>query len=237
MIIVLPFCDADKIQAERLLDCIYWIGGQKPYGHLVIVSAPDVHPEYRIKMKLAGEIGFETVTSMELSRLDGENKIQKINSMFKQAGRFIHDCFKDPWLWLEPDCVPMKASWLDDLERAYESQPRRYMGRHMRGKDKIFLSRVAIYPSNAITDLDTHCSGMAPFERVAEIIPRSTMSTLFHIDKAFKTEHVVPETVALLNQEKTGMLIEKLIEDAPIKPLARARGRPRKVINEEVQKQ
>lgn len=230
MIIVLPFCDADKTQAERLLDCIYWIGGQKPYSHLVLISAPDVHPEFRIKTRLAGEIGFHSVALMEITRLEGDTKIQKINQMFRQAARYIHDCYREPWLWLEPDSVPLTPTWISDLEKSYHNQPRRYMGRHMKAKDSIFLSRVAVYPSNAITDLDQYCSGPAPFERVSQILPRSTMSTLFHIDKAFKPELKVPEEVVLLNQDKTGLRIEKLIEDAPVKPLAKPRGRPRKVI-------
>ncbi len=230
MIVVLPFCDEDKALAERLLDCIYWFGGQTPTGHLLLVSAPDVNPEQRLKLRLAGEVAFESVTTMEISKLEGESKIQQINNTFKQVGRFVHDCYRDPWLWLEPDCVPMKPTWINDLEKAYHDQPRRYMGRHMRGKEKIFLSRIAIYPANAITDLEPFCTNGGPFERMGDILPRSTMSKLFHIDKAYNPETVVPDEVVLLNQDKTGLMIEKLIEAAPVKPLARPRGRPRKVI-------
>ena len=36
-----------------------------------------------------------------------------------------------PWLWMEPDCCPVKADWLDTLSNAYQASGKPFMG-HVR---------------------------------------------------------------------------------------------------------
>ncbi len=36
-----------------------------------------------------------------------------------------------PWIWMEPDCCPVKAGWLDTLANAYQASGRAFMG-HVR---------------------------------------------------------------------------------------------------------
>jgi hypothetical protein len=213
MIVVLPFNSEDAQRAERLLDCCYWISGRKAAGHCLLVASPDVHSEYKAKVRLTAELAFLSVDLIELP-VSGENKQQKINNVFRQAARYVKDCYKNPFLWLEADNVPLKPTWLKELFNTYTKQPRRYLGRFMQAKSGQFLSRTAIYPPDAIDDLEAHCSGQPPFERVANLMPRCTNTKLIDMQK-WNPEVGLPEGAVLKNGDRTGTLIEKLIEESP----------------------
>lgn len=213
MIVVVPFNTADQLMAERLMDACYWIGGCKPQGHCLLVPGPDVHQEYKFKVRLAAEVAFSSVDVFELPSVNGETKIQKINSVFKQAARYVQECYKHPWLWLEVDNVPLRPGWMLKLFSAYHNQPKRYMGRHMQGKNQVFMSRTGIYPADAIHELDGACNNQAPFERVANILPRTASTPLIHMEK-WDGNLAYPEGPVLLNRDRSGKLIEQLIEEA-----------------------
>lgn len=210
MIVVIPFSETDWQRAERLCDAIYWIGGKKPIGHCLLVADNAVHQEYRLKVKLAAEVAFASVDSTEVGIPHTATKTVAINTTFRHACHYVFNHYREPWLWLEADNVPLKANWLKELFRVYEKQPRRYMGRFMQAKSGNFLSRTAIYPQNAVHDLDNACKGEPPFERIANILPRCTNTGLIHMEK-WTRETVLPETVGLLNGDRNGILIEQLI--------------------------
>lgn len=211
MIVVVPFDSEDAVRAERLMDCCYWISGKKPVGHCLLVAGSDVHPEYRLKVRIAAEIAFESVDMMELNSVQGDTKPHKINSVFRQAARYVVDCYQHPFLWLEADNLPLKSNWLKALFREYDKQPRRYLGRFMQAKSGRFLSRTAIYPANAIHELDAHCQNAPPFERVANILPRCSSTRLIHMNQ-WNTDSVIPEDAVLINGDRSGLLVEALIE-------------------------
>lgn len=206
MTIVLPFQASDQPRAERLLDLIHWLGGGQ---HCLLVPTPDVGPEARTKTQIAAEAGFHTVDVLNVERLQGTEKVQRINSLFGSAARFIADAYKDPWLWLEPTCVPLKASWLPALEDRYQAQARRYMGAFMKGGNQIFLHKVCVYPCDAIKDIDVQTQN--PFWRVSPIVTKASKTDLIKVQKweeGFKTDAV------LLDGDPSGKLVEQLIESA-----------------------
>lgn len=78
------------------------------------------------------------------------------NSLFRQAAWFFF-LRRDlgPWLWLEPDCVPLSADWCERLEQAYRASGKPFLGTVMHWKQtgaapNEYLNGVAIYPQNAI---------------------------------------------------------------------------------------
>lgn len=78
------------------------------------------------------------------------------NSLFRQAAWFFF-LKRDlgPWLWLEPDCVPLSPDWCDRLEQAYRASGKPFLGTVMHWKQggtapDAYLNGVAVYPQNAI---------------------------------------------------------------------------------------
>lgn len=218
MIITTLFTSTDAARAERLFDAINWLGGA---GHCLLAHPADVHPEMREKVKISAEVACKSVDMIQVELINGQTKIQQINSAFRQIARHTHQCYTQPWLWLEPCCVPLKHNWIGSILAEYKSQPRRYMGAYMQGKTQRFLSRVAVYPSNAIGDVDGACQTPNPFHRVVEIMPRSANSKLFRIGE-WKAEMVLGEAV-LIDGDKSGVLIESVIDN--VKPVAKPAGK------------
>lgn len=228
MIVVIPFNAADQARAERLADCVFWLGGQKPLGYCLIAAGSDVHAEFKRKVTIAAQVAFSSAELLELTPVAG-TKTQQINSVFSQVSKYVQECYREPWLYLEADAVPLKPTWLTDLFTAYHNQPKRYFGRHMAGKADRFMSRMGIYPHDAHNDMVGPCASPNPFERTAQILPRTTNSGLFHMEK-WKDGLVLPPTALLLNGDRSGQLIEQLIEAAPVTTevtLKRGPGRPR----------
>lgn len=228
MITVIPFHSEDAARAERLLDLIYWQSGKAQSGTCLLVHSPDVHQELQIKVRLTAEMCFSSVDMMRAELPTGLPRVGSINFMFKSASQYVRDCYKEPWLWLEPDCVPMVRNWQVILSEAYDAQPRRYMGRFMQGKAVRFMSRVGVYPTSASTDLAPWLDGETPFERSASILPRCHNTAMFHVAK-YDPNIPIPETAVIVNGDRTGALVELLIEKVDdTDTVKRGPGRPRK---------
>lgn len=210
MTVVIPYNENDWQLAERLCDALLWIGLNKPKGHCLLVPNITVHAEYKLKVKLAAELAFVSVDQLEVTT--PKEKVVGINSTFRQVAHYVYQSYKEPWLWLEADNVPIKTTWMRDLFKAYEDQPKRFMGRFMKAKAGTFMSRTGIYPQNSIHDLDNPCKGEPPFERVANILPRCASTPLIHMER-WTPESVVPPEVVLVNGDRSGQLIEQMIEN------------------------
>ena len=51
-------------------------------------------------------------------------------------------------LWMEADCVPMRAGWLEDIRREYEACGKPFMGDHVLRTQIPHMTGVAVYPPN-----------------------------------------------------------------------------------------
>jgi hypothetical protein len=47
---------------------------------------------------------------------------------FESVAWLASSTLKQPFLWMEPDAIPLKASWVDDIENAYNAARRPFMG-------------------------------------------------------------------------------------------------------------
>lgn len=84
------------------------------------------------------------------------------NAMFKEA--CACPCRqKSHWLYLEPDCVPLRKGWLEAIEAEYLRLGKPYMGdiyvsdKHPPGTQPQFMSGIAVYPATAFQEID--CDG------------------------------------------------------------------------------
>jgi hypothetical protein len=53
---------------------------------------------------------------------------QSCNMAFESVGWLVSSTLKQPFLWMEPDAIPLKASWVDDIENAYNAARKPFMG-------------------------------------------------------------------------------------------------------------
>lgn len=120
------------------------------------------------------------------------------NLMFLQAMRTCQENFRDSWLWLEPDSTPLKAGWLQTLEKAYYGQPSRYFGTwSVRGQGSSelperWMSGVGVYPNDAFTELAVFCGSEKPFDVVANTVTSSRLRETDLIQQYWGTKDVPP---------------------------------------------
>lgn len=87
------------------------------------------------------------------------------NRMFHWVATHLHmEANQHAWLWLEPDCCPMRSGWSDDLEQEYRDAHKPYMGfvrpqKHKDGNGVIYFKAgdnmmlgVAIYSPRMLDD-------------------------------------------------------------------------------------
>ena len=210
LLTVIPFCTNDAILAERLCDFIYLVNKRVQSGHVLLVASGDVHAELVGKVRVAAEVAFQQVDLLTVPAVVGPDKNIHVNRMFQTAATYIAKTYRVPWLWLEPDCVPVKVDWLETIAEAHYDQPKRYSGSWLMGKH-LFLARVAVYPPDAITDF---VAGNAPFNMAngEAVIPKSTKTRLVQECAVMDADFVPKEGVVLLHHDKNGMMMETLRE-------------------------
>lgn len=89
-----------------------------------------------------------------------------------------------PWLWLEPDCVPLSKNWVGTLAEAYQSSPKRFLGAQVL-KEQLtqgppHMAGPGIYPPDAYAGIkellkvgDHFDLSIAPY-----VLPRSSNTHL-----------------------------------------------------------
>jgi hypothetical protein len=196
--IVIPFNAETASKAERLLDCIYWLDGQSQDGSCVLVADSGTHDELKGKVRIAAEVAFDYVTVVQA---------QKDSPTLASTANFMRG-FRLPWMLLEPDCVPLVKGWRRLLFAAYNSQPRRYIGPHMKSSTgEMSLSRIAVYPPDSYNDTEV------------PIFPFSTKTRLIQELEYDGDDSKIRPDAVLLHGDKTGVLIERVIAKATeIKP-------------------
>lgn len=226
LLAVIGFWTDDAWRAEKLLDWIRQQQGGKLDACCLLCPAPDVHAELRKKISIAAEMAFATVDMAKIEPTQAISRVELINNLFRQTELCVYQSYRMPFLWLEPDCVPLKKGWLDAIADAYEAQPKRFMGPHLSVKFKdsekpqLMLARTSVYPHDAIHDLDGYCRSASPFDRVSApaVIPRSNKTRLI---QQIVVQHNTPmeavrKDAVLLHSDKSGRIIDlqRALKDA-----------------------
>lgn len=107
------------------------------------------------------------------------------NSAFRQLAWAIFyrkNGNNEPWLFCEPDCIPLRREWLAELREAYARAGKPFMGAHVPGAATYpeHMSGNAVYPAKAVS--------LAP-----SLVSEKKMNVAWDIRSAFQ---VVPQMAA-----------------------------------------
>ena len=151
MLTVLPFCVGDAPQALDLLKWIEQIGGCCNH-HLLLAcdSNVDWHPAN--ECVLAARKSFDQV---ELIVLDPPviGWPAGANALWLLAAQHVSKNHLGPWLWLEPDAVPLRPNWLALIEAEHLCEKGQFRGHIYDSNDDRMpgkvMSGIAVYPERA----------------------------------------------------------------------------------------
>lgn len=219
LLVVISYSANDGVLAEHLSDFIFLINRRQQEGHCLLVVAGDVHDELRAKVKMAAQVAFTHVDQIDVPKTVDPNKNIHVNRAFQTACLHIAKTYRTPWLWLEPDCVPLKYGWLDEIAESHYSQAKRYSGpwkaTMIEGRiGQVFLNRVAVYPPDAISDLEAPLKSNGQFNLLAGPVvhPKSTKTAVIE-DVAITDEGTkLKAATVLVHGDKQGILMSNLRE-------------------------
>lgn len=176
LLVVLPFCEKDVHLVRPLLEWIDelrrksdWIDSRLP-NSIVLSADIRVKREVLLDLKAYAQTIFHFAEGVIVNVPDERQSWPKgPNFMFHNALQVVMERYKMPWLWLEPDAVPLKPDWLEQLSREYALCPKKFMGtmatvaltpelpqRHMSG--------VAVYPPDAYPIMKESCASDIAFD-------------------------------------------------------------------------
>lgn len=158
LIAVIPYHAKDLESARNLLTWIKELGGCP--GHSCILAADATVPkEKRQEIKALARQSFENADTIPLAIPE---RGYAPNHMFMLTAQQIMFSYKLPWLWLEPDAVPIRSGWLSTLSEEYAGSPKRLLGglveSNQPGLPAVHLTGVSIYPCDVFPLFDGFAS-------------------------------------------------------------------------------
>jgi hypothetical protein len=221
--VVIPSHPGDVDLAYNLLDWIEDLGGLKEYELVWINPYPSSMISKTYKLFKLAQWVVPRKASINLGWPAGAN------IMFETALENV----KEPFLWLEPDAVPLCEGWMDYLNEEYNRVKIPFMGSINSGNKVRHLSGVAIYPENAKEWYKGLLPSTKPFDMVdqSEILLNTHHTQLIqnfwgkhglppifkeNIEKTDKENTVSPRMInkkaVLFHRSKDGKLVQILRE-------------------------
>jgi len=144
------------------------------------------------------------------------------NKAFENVATYIEYRVKKPFLWMEPDAVPLRSSWIDEIEKEYNQMKRPFLGDFVQIRGVVnngvdHMSGIAVYPWN----LSFKSPSIFRNETIAwdiasgpEVIPQMGRSKLIQHDwvptEKWRRDVVTPNLVnplaAIYHPDKLGVL-------------------------------
>jgi len=154
MIVVIPFFKGDVHLALDLLEWCATLDGRAPQSCLLI---PDADIQWTTGLEVLGKAqeAFSKVTVAAPPTPYDAGWPAAANQMFLFAAEYVARELKEPWLWLEPDAIPLCSKWATILEDAYRVCGKPYMGAvitgELKGKPFPHMNGVGVYPADAFS--------------------------------------------------------------------------------------
>lgn len=151
MIIVIPFCIKDCRAALRNIEWIHELDGKLPFDALLSYDT-DVPQLIVEEIDAAARKSFSNVIHFRYNEWKGKpNWPNPQNFAFQCLSWEIINKHKRPFLFMEPDAVPIRPKWADDIWHDYQSCGKKFMGHIVHGvinPTSLHLNGVAVYPPN-----------------------------------------------------------------------------------------
>lgn len=141
MTVVIPFHGGDRDQALRLIEWIQFLGPQP--GRFFLMT------QAKLQDPAILPAGWEWLTDYLDIKANWKDlkDASAANAMWTQTAREMCRLQAGPWLWLEPDALPLTRDWLSALAEEHRRGGKPFTGGHAPGNDGR-MSGVAIYDQN-----------------------------------------------------------------------------------------
>jgi hypothetical protein len=251
VIAAIAYHGGDLNRLRELLEWIGELGGCQDHA-CVLAADSGVPLETRQEMVNLAKKQFGYVGAIRVEVPSTQYRGAS-NRMFAETAKHIQDNYKSHFIWLEPDCVPLKRNWLNDLDTAYARTTKQFMGAIIEtigqpNIPRLHLTGCSIYPNRAFDVLAPFLEGGLAWDIASAetVIPKTVNTFLVHhfyglidLPPLFKEvkeagdpknvltpEFIRPQAV-LFHRCKAGDLIPILR-----KRLKNPVGRPRKIVPE-----
>lgn len=184
LLCVIPFHQGDVILAADLLNWIRELNSGKDHSCLLVADGKTGLKAVDSIVSLAHR-AFDRATIMFTKDCIGGWPIAA-NKMFKQTAEYIAKREHQPFLWCEPDCVPLRSSWLSDIAIEYAKCDKPFMGALIscdkQGLPSTHMNGNGVYPHDTITRLSSKLDLETAFDiSCAElIVPNAHRTSLIH---------------------------------------------------------
>ncbi len=234
MLVVIPFHAGDKAQAVSLANWIRELGQVSEHKALICLGE---HCEETGVIEPLREC-FRDVSvfrpNAKIKRGDGPmGYARAANAMWQSIAWKIYFQDKCPWLWLEPDAIPTRPTWLREIETEYRAARKPFMGA-MGQAQVAMLNGVAVYPASVCDFAPLALqAGDCPWDLNAapQILKHANVSDLFHhVYQVAGEPPTFPKhkdkltNAALFHRCKDGSLIAYLKEQGYTNASSMARG-------------
>lgn len=145
--VILPFHAGDRDQALRLIKHIQSLSPQG--GDFYLMTQQQNADPAMLPVGWNWIIDYLNVKSNWSSGETpppGQEDASGPNAMWTQTAREMCRLQKGPWLWLEPDAVPLRSDWLEALDAEYRRCGKPFMGGMAPKGER--MSGVAVYHQN-----------------------------------------------------------------------------------------
>lgn len=183
LLVVLPYCEKDAGLAKELLTWIKELGPEPKHPAILLVADEVVPRETMVALNTLAKESFTHANTIAAHVPPSRQGWPAgANVLFHEACKEVADCYKWPWLWLEPDSVPLRSLWLDDLTFEYHLSPKKYVGAFVHSEQPnlppVHMAGVGMYPPEAFQSLRQFCAGESAFDMaMADYVVRHATPT------------------------------------------------------------
>lgn len=167
--VVIPFWKGDADLAVQLLEWVSDLGGCKKYDCVLITdpktsSNSNPEPEKVSEIQRLAKKNFKTVqqiwTPYRRRRIDGSSDWPvNANWAFFCTAMFFAMSKSNAFLWLEPDCVPIKEGWLDAIEEEYSKCGKPMLGpvlqTNMPSANPTYMNGTSVFNASCLRYFDS----------------------------------------------------------------------------------
>lgn len=155
MLVALLVCQHDISDLRRLLNWISLLDGKLQHDALIACDAAVPYREALETRDEARRIFREVKFTTNQVSVTGWK--EGSYSLFCAATKFIAEKWPQPFLIVEPDCVPLRKGWLDEIEAEYQKCGKSFLGCiydcTQPGLPNRLMSGIAVYPADTATRL------------------------------------------------------------------------------------